>query len=250
MPQPRYGYRRTFSSDNFPPVLKWLIIVNVVVYVVDFLFGGMNIAGATLHDHVRAIFGLSAFGVTNSFFVWQLVTYMFVHGGLMHLLFNMLTLWFFGTTLERDWGSRQFLKYYLYCGIAAGVCVLIADFLTRDSITIGASGAIFGVLVAFGVLYPNQTVLMSFLFPIRAKYMVMIYAAIELLLTFGPNSGISTIAHLGGMAFGYVYLKGRLPKAKLRLPNLGAAYKQWKLQRAKKKFQVYMRKHGNGPWVN
>ena len=84
--------------------------------------------------------------------------------------------------------------------------------------------------------------LMCFLFPIKAKYPVMIYAAIELLMTFGPNTGVSTIAHLGGMAFGYVYLKGRLPK--VRMPDLGGAYRQWKLARAKKKFQVYMRKHG------
>ena len=111
----------------------------------------------------------------------------------------------------------------------------LGDWSTR---TIGASGAIFGVLVAFGVLYPNQTVLMNFLFPIKAKYMVMIYAAIELLMTVGPNTGVSTIAHLGGMAFGYVYLKGRLPR--LKIPDWQGAYKQWKLQRAKKKFQVYM----------
>lgn len=250
MPQPRYGYRQTFYSDYFPPGLKWLIIVNVAVFVLQYLFGGYVIAGYPLIEHLRAIFALSAAGVIHNFYVWQIFTYMFLHGGIWHLLFNLLTLWFFGTTLERDWGTRQFLKYYFLCGIAAGVCVLIADILVRDSITIGASGAIFGVLVAFGVLYPNQTVLMSFLFPIKAKYMVMIYAAIELLMTFGPNSGISTIAHLGGMAFGYVYLKGRLPRLRLAIPDVGSAYKQWKLQRAKKKFQVYMRKHGNGPWVN
>ena len=145
-------------------------------------------------------------GAVQSLFVWQLFTYMFLHGGITHLLFNMLTLWFFGTQLERDWGTRRFLKYYFYCGIAAGVCVLAANMAVGDWVrpTIGASGAIFGVLVAFGVLYPNQTVLMNFLFPIKAKYMVMIYAAIELLLTIGPNTGVSTVAHLGGMAFGYV----------------------------------------------
>jgi membrane associated rhomboid family serine protease len=116
--------------------------------------------------------------------------------------------------------------------------------------TVGSSGAIFGLLVAFGVLYPNQTVLMNFLFPIKAKYMVMIYAAIELLLTFGPNNGVSTIAHLGGMAFGYIYLKSKLPR--LGLADARSAYNQWRLQRAKRKFQVYMRKHGKGggPWVN
>jgi membrane associated rhomboid family serine protease len=244
MPQPRFGYRRSFFSDYFPPGLKWLLISNTLVYVIYYL-GGRSLAGM-----MTTLFSLYAAGVVHGLYVWQLFTYMFLHGGIWHLLFNMLTLWFFGTQLERDWGTRRFLKYYFYCGIAAGVCVLLVNMAVGDwgTPTIGASGAIFGVLVAFGVLYPNQTVLMSFLFPIKAKYMVMIYAGIELLMTFGPNTGVSTIAHLGGMAFGYVYLKGRLPRVKM--PELGGAYKQWKLQRAKKKFQVYMRKHGNGPWVN
>jgi hypothetical protein len=106
------------------------------------------------------------------------------------------------------------------------------------------------VLVAFGVCYPNQTVLMNFLFPIKAKYLVMIYAVIELLLTFGPNTGVSTVAHLGGMAFGYLYLKGRLPQ--FSMPDVAGAYRQWRLRRAKKKFQVYMRKQDGrrGPWTN
>ncbi len=115
--------------------------------------------------------------------------------------------------------------------------------------TVGASGAIYGLLMAFGVLFPNQTVLMGFLFPIKAKYMVMIYGAVELVLAFGVNDGVSNIAHLGGMLFGYVYLQGRLPR--MNLPDWRGAYRQWKLRRAKKKFQVYMRKHNDrGPWVN
>src|SRR5881394_112784 len=204
MPQPRFGYRRSFVSDYFPPGLKWLILVNVAVFVAMFVSPPVGRLFSTL-------FSLYKDGI-HSFLVWQVFTYMFLHGGLMHLLFNMLTLWFFGTQLERDWGTRRFLKYYFLCGMAAGVCVIIANEIVGDPRpTVGASGAIFGVLVAFGVLYPNQTVLMNFLFPIKAKYMVMIYAAIELLMTFGPNSGVSTVAHLGGMAFGYVYLKGRLP---------------------------------------
>jgi len=244
MPQLRFGNRRSFFSDYFPPGLKWLIISNVAVFVLSFL------GGSWVQRNLTVLFALYAEGAVRSLFVWQLFTYMFLHGGITHLLFNMLTLWFFGSQLERDWGTRRFLKYYFYCGIAAGICVLAVNMAIGDWVrpTIGASGAIFGVLVAFGVLYPNQTVLMNFLFPIKAKYMVMIYAAIELLMTFGPNTGISTIAHLGGMAFGYVYLKGRLPR--IKLPEIGVAYRQWKLQRAKKKFQVYMRKHGNGPRVN
>jgi membrane associated rhomboid family serine protease len=244
MPQSRYRYRSSFLNDYFPPGVKWLLIVNTAVFIL------YTLGGYTLQRPMIVLFGLSANAAIKSFLVWQVFTYMFLHQGVWHLLFNMLTLWMFGTQIERDMGTRRFLKYYFYCGIAAGICVLLVNMAIGDwkTPTIGASGAIFGVLVAFGVLYPNQTVLMNFLFPIKAKYMVMIYAAIELLVTFGPNTGVSTVAHLGGMAFGYVYLKGRLPK--VVLPDLRGAYKQWKLQRAKKKFQVYMRKHGNGPWVN
>jgi len=244
MPQPRFGYRRSFISDYFPPGLKWLLISNTAIFVLQYLFprslGGM----------MTTLFSLYLAGVVRGLYVWQIFTYMFLHGGIGHLLFNMLTLWFFAAQLERDWGTKRFLKYYFYCGIAAGICVLLVNWAVGDwaTPTIGASGAIYGVLVAFAVLYPNQTVLMYFLFPIKAKYMVMIFIGIELLVTFGPNTGVSTIAHLGGAAFGYIYLKGRLPR--VRVPELGSAYKQWKLQRAKKKFQVYMRKHGKGPWVN
>jgi len=243
MPQPRFG-RRSFIDNYFPPGLKWLIISNVAVFLLYF------VGGSWVQRNLTVLFALYAEGAIRSLFLWQLFTYMFLHGGITHLLFNMLTLWFFGTQLERDWGTRRFLKYYFYCGIAAGICVLAANMAVGDWVrpTIGASGAIFGVLVAFGVLYPNQTVLMNFLFPIKAKYMVMIYAAIELLMTLGPNTGVSTVAHLGGMAFGYVYLKGRLPR--IKLPEVRSTYRQWKLQRAKKKFQVYMRKHGGGPRVN
>ncbi len=189
--------------------------------------------------------------------IWRLVTYLFVHGGIWHLLVNMFTLWMFGAGLERDWGTRQFLKYYFLCGVGAGICdVVVNAMLGRWNVsTIGASGAIYGLLLAFGVLYPEQTVLFSFLFPIKAKYFVMIYGAIELLAALGTqNSGVSNIAHLGGMAFGFVYLKmGLMHKLHLPgMPNWRARYNQWKLQRAKKKFQVYMRKHGSdrGPWVN
>jgi membrane associated rhomboid family serine protease len=135
--------------------------------------------------------------------------------------------------------------------MAAGACVLAANLAVRSwyVATIGSSGAIFGVIVAFGVLYPDQTVLMNFLFPIKAKYMVMIFIAIELLMTFGPNTGVSTVAHLGGAAFGYLYVKRRLPA--MRAPDFGGEYRRWKMGRAKKRFQVYLRKKGGGnPWVN
>ncbi len=246
MRQTRYPYSRSSFYGYFPAGVKWLLITNVAVFLIYFL------GGAAVQRHATVLFALSAQAAIRNLLVWQVFTYMFLHGGLLHLLFNMLTLWMFGMQLEQEWGTRRFLKYYFYCGIAAGICVLLVNMAIGDwfTPTIGSSGAIFGLLVAFGVLYPNQTVLMNFLFPIKAKYMVMIYAAIELLLTFGPNTGVSTIAHLGGMAFGYVYLKSRLPA--FSMPDLRGAYRQWKLQRAKRKFQVYLRKHGRdgGPWVN
>jgi membrane associated rhomboid family serine protease len=246
MPPARYPYRtRSSFYGYFPTGIKWLLISNTVVFLLYFLGGG------DLQRHLLTLFALYAEGAVRTLFVWQIFTYMFLHGGITHLLFNMLTLWMFGMQIEQDWGTRQFLKYYFLCGMAAGVCVLAVNMAMGDwqSPTIGASGAIFGLLLAFGVLYPDQKVLVGFLFPLKAKYMVMIYAGIELLLTLGAtNTGVSTIAHLGGMAFGWVYLKGRWPK--LRMPDWRGAYRQWKMQRAKKKFQVYMRKHGNGPWVN
>jgi membrane associated rhomboid family serine protease len=241
----RYPYGRSSFYGYFPTGVKWLLIVNTAIFLLT------SLAPRSLMADV-AIFSLVPYTVVHRFTVWQLVTYLFLHGGVWHLLFNMLTLWMFGTQLERDWGTRRFLKYYFICGIGAGLFdvtlhAVLADWGTR---TIGASGAIMGLLLAFGVMYPNQTVLMNFLFPIKAKYLVMIYAAIELLVTLGPNTGVSSIAHLGGMAVGYVYLKGRLPH--LRMVDFGGAYRQWKLDRAKKKFQVYLRKHnrGGGPWVN
>jgi len=242
----RYPMRRSFLFGSLPPGIKWLLISNTAVYLIYYL------GGAAVQRSLQTLFALYVAGAVQSLYVWQLFTYMFMHAGILHLLFNMLTLWMFGTNLEQDWGTRRFLKYYFYCGLAAGVCVLVGNFLVRQPYvpTVGASGAIFGVLVAFGVCYPNQTVLMNFLFPIKAKYLVMIYAGIELLLTFGPNTGVSTVAHLGGMAFGYLYLKGRLPR--FSMPDIAGAYRQYKLQRAKRKFQVYLRKHGGGrgPWVN
>jgi len=247
MPQREYRFRSLTSSNYLPTGVKWLLIANVAVFLPYYLS-----AGTALHDYLTAIVSLSAQGVLRTFMLWQFASYMFLHGTILHILFNMLTLWMFGMSLEQEWGTRRFLRYYFLCGLAAAVCVLAVNVALGEwhVHTLGASGAIFGLLVAFGMLYPNQVVLMMFLFPIKAKYMVMIYAGIELLLTFGPNTGVSTIAHLGGMAFGYVYLKSRWQYKRLSMPDIRGAYRQWRLARAKKKFQVYMRKQGRGPWVN
>src|ERR1035438_7928931 len=179
MAQSRYTYRRSFFSNYFTTGVKWLLIANTAVFVLMLVFP---------NDLLRL--ALSPSGVLKGFKVWQLFTYLFLHGGITHLLFNMLALWMFGTPLERDWGTRQFLKYYFICGVGAGLCDVLMNAAVGNwhTSTIGASGAIYGLLLAFGVCYPEQTVLMGFLFPIKAKFMVMIYAAVELYLsTLGNN---------------------------------------------------------------
>jgi membrane associated rhomboid family serine protease len=246
MAQPRYTYRRSFFSGYFTTGVKWLLITNTAVFLLWFL------GGRPIQSHLLTLFALTPELTIRNFMVWQLFTYLFLHGGVWHLIFNMLTLWMFGSPLEQTWGTRRFLKYYFICGMGAGLFDLALNILFGhwDSTTIGASGAIYGLLVGFGVLFPETTVLMSFLFPIKAKYMVMIYAGVELLMSMGVNSGVSNIAHLGGMVVGFVYLKSRIPGLRIKLPDWRGAYRQWKLQRAKKKFQVYMKKHDRGPWVN
>jgi membrane associated rhomboid family serine protease len=240
-------YRTTsYLSGSFPPGVKWLIIVNVAIFLVQ-KFSERT----SLEDAIRLLY-LVPYTVVHSFTIWQVATYLFLHGGVWHLLVNMFTLWMFGRSLESDWGTRQFLKYYFLCGIGAGICDVAVNALLGNwrSATIGASGAIYGLLLAFGVMYPNQTILFDFIFPIKAKYFVMIYGALALYGAMGANSGVSNVAHLGGMVFGYLYLKTGLRR--LRMPamaDLRVRYNQWKLQRAKKKFQVYMKKRG-GPWVN
>ena len=164
----------------------------------------------------------------------------------------------FGKDLEAAWGTRRFLKFYFLCGLGAGVCVVVANYIFGSPYTrtIGASGAIYGLLMAFGMTYPDTTVLFSFLFPIKAKYFVMIIGAMAFLSSLGANNGVSNVAHLGGMLFGYAFLKyealagGRRGGFSLG-ESLRYRYKQWQLERNRRKFQVYMRKQGRGgPWVN
>jgi membrane associated rhomboid family serine protease len=232
-------YRSLSTSGYFPPGVKWLLIANVALFLPYYL-------SADVRGHLLTVFSLVPEFVVKKFFIWQLATYLFLHEGIGHILFNMLALWMFGSVLERDWGTRFFLKYYFVCGIGAGLCDVFVNAVMGNlgaTHTIGASGAIYGLLLAFGVLYPNQTVLFSFIFPMKAKYMVMIVGAIAFLSALGANSNVSHIAHLGGMAFGYAYLRGRL--LRVDLGYFRREYNAWKLRRAKKRFQVYLRKHGS-----
>src|SRR3984893_7253959 len=191
-----YKFRAGGYAYFFPRAVKWLLISNIAIFVISFF---------TARFEVGQIFNLLALSpelVLKHFAIWQLVTYMFLHGSFGHILFNMLTLWMFGMDLERDWGTKRFLKYYFICGIGAGLCdVLVNAALGHlNTRTIGSSGAIYGLLLAFGVLYPDRVV-------------VMIIGAIAFMSSLGSSgSGVSNVAHLGGMLFGYLYLRMRFPQ--------------------------------------
>jgi len=249
---------RTFYANYFPPGVKWLIIVNCAIFVLRMFFPP-NPSNIFHLDWLTEHFGLVPRAVRYNANIWQLFTYMFLHGGIWHIVFNMLTLWMFGLDLERDWGTRRFLRYYFLCGVGAGVCAVVAalflasgpDDVMLGLPTIGASGAIFGVLLAFGVVYADRIILMMLLFPIKAKYAVMIFGVIELYYVWQPSRGVSNIAHLGGMLFGYIFLKVRFR----RVDPVGYIQNRWKnyrIERARRKFQVYLKKRGSGDdrWVN
>jgi membrane associated rhomboid family serine protease len=237
-----YRYRTSSISFGGPltPVVRNIIIACVAVFVVQLLAG----------NSITYYFSLTPALVTHEFYFWQFFTYMFLHdrGDVLHLLFNMLSLFMFGCELERYWGGRRFFTYYCVTGVGAGLCVFLipSNYLVS---TLGASGAIYGVLLAYGLTFPDRILYMYLLFPLPAKYFVMIIGGIVFLTALASsNSGISSAAHLGGMAFGYLYLKqfgGRRARSRTRTSPVSAikdAYLQWKLKRARRKFAVYLNK--------
>jgi len=232
-----------FYVPGFPKGVKWLLITNVAIFILGYF------AGLLQMDRPLAILALVPARVVRDGFIWQLATYLFLHGGFGHILWNMLALLMFGADLEGTWGTRRFLQFYFFCGIGAGICVVLFNYILPWGNplvpTIGSSGAIFGILMAYAMLYPTRTILFGFLIPIQVKYFVMIIGAIAFLSSFQVNNGVSEFAHLGGLLFGYLFLK--TPNLNFDLAGpFRRQYSEWKLQRAKKKFQVYLRKQGSG----
>lgn len=194
----------------FPPVIKNLLILNGVIFVLQ-TFGGMvsTESGLTFNNIITRYFGLIPLEgfVGWTFFPWQLITYQFLHGGFTHVFFNMLMLWMFGMEIENQWGSKKFLYFYLLCGVVAGLAHLfIAPLLGGGNApVVGASGAIYGVMVAFAMMYPNRYIFIYFLFPVKAKYLIGILLVMEFL--FVPSGGsVAHLAHLGGAFAGFIYL--------------------------------------------
>ena len=188
-----------------PPAIKTIIIANVAV----FLFQSSAIG--PLLTTLGALWPLGSNNASGySFHVWQLVTYMFLHGSMPHIFFNMFALWIFGAEIENYWGTRHFTAYYFICGIGAAVINLLAT-MGDPNPTVGASGAIYGVLLAFGMMFPDRYIYLYFLFPVKAKYFVAGYAFIEFISGFGSRamgsgSDVAHFAHLGGMLVGFIYI--------------------------------------------
>lgn len=207
MPYYYYGDRPQIGfGGGLTPMVKKLIIANIAIFIFQIMLGS-----APSRQFIN-LFGLVPAFVFRELRLWQFFTYMFLHGGLWHIIFNMFVLWMFGSDLEKEWGERRFLHYYLITGMGAGFVYYLSA-LNSPIPTIGASGAIFGILVAFGMTFPEKiiTLLIFFVFPVsmRAKHLVILFAVIELLLHLSPGSarGVARFAHLGGMLVGYLYLK-------------------------------------------
>jgi membrane associated rhomboid family serine protease len=239
----RYAPRPSAVSYSFGPgpitfAVKWLIIANVAMFLVTLVYRPLVL-----------YLGLIPERVIEQQWIWQPVTYLFLHGGPVHILFNMLGIWMFGVELERLWGTRFFLKYYAITGIGAGLTVVAVGLLpfastafTYEAVTIGASGALYGLLMAFAFYYPDRPILMFLLFPIPAKYFVMIIGAMAFLSA--PNSQVSEAAHLGGLIIGYLYLRGGRGGLTAEIKY---RYLKWKMNRLRRKFDVYS--GGRSDWV-
>ncbi len=208
---------RVQKFNFLPPIVKNLLIINTLFLLADYALGAkFNI---NLNDYL----GLH-FPGTKYFGWWQYITYMFMHADFSHLFFNMFALWMFGNAIENYWGSVRFLIYYLITGIGAGIVqnvvlgleihsVVMQGYafsavlpMFQNAVTIGASGAVFGILLAFGMMFPNMLIYIYFLFPMKAKWFVILSAVLELFFGVSGSDGVAHFAHLGGMLFGLILI--------------------------------------------
>ena len=219
----------SFGPGPITPAVKWIIWANVAAFV-----------ATVIHHDLIYVFGVVPSDVIERYRLWQPITYMFMHAGPTHILFNMLGIWMFGVELERLWGTNFFLRYYAVTGIGAAITTILVALLpfaitasTYDTVTVGASGALFGILLAFALYYPERPILMALIFPIPAKYFVIIIGALSYVSSPG---GVAHAAHLGGLIFGYLYLQGGRGGLTAEMKY---RYLKWKMNRLRRKFDVY-----------
>ena len=194
---PRSFSHEPINFKNMPPAIKLLIVINAAVFALSYVVGG----------RFFDMFGLVSEHVINDRWVWQPITYLFLHGGFMHLLFNLFALWMFGMPVEAQWGQKEFLKYYVLCGLGAAVASLAMAPHSQVPV-IGASGPVYGMLVAFAMLYPDAVVYLYFLIPVKAAHMALLFGLIEFFSgATASTPGVARFAHLGGMVTGYLYIR-------------------------------------------
>jgi membrane associated rhomboid family serine protease len=193
-----------FSSRPkiFTDAIKVIVWSNIIIFLLKIISQNPT---TPLFNPVVDLFGLSSSNVWPRF--WQPLTYLFIHKDFLHVFFNMFVLWMFGSELESIWGRRSFLKYYFLTGIGSGLVWLALNITNTNYVLAGASGAVYGVLLAFGMMFPNRTVYLYFLFPIKVKYLVMILVAAEFILSMNSASDISHITHLSAVLIGFIYLR-------------------------------------------
>lgn len=235
-----------FGPGPVTPAVRALLVLNAVGYLLPLLAPALTIW-----------LGLVPALVAGRWWVWQPVTYMFLHGGLFHLLFNMLALWMFGVDLERQWGTRFFTRFYFVAGVGAACTTLVMSWLPfgfaetlYESVTVGASGAIYGLLVAFAMTYPHRPIYMYMLFPIPARVFVAIIGAVSFMSSITqPSGGVAHATHLGGLVAGYAYLASRRGYV---FGTIRSQWLRWRLARMRRRFDVHDggRKGSGGPRVH
>jgi membrane associated rhomboid family serine protease len=236
------GASYSFGPGPITPAVRGIIIANVAVFLVTYLSPRF----------VIGTFGLIPADVVQHGRIWQVFTYLFLHspGSLTHILFNMLAVWMFGVDLERRWGSRGFLTYYFVTGVGAGICTVLVSLLPFEGArvsygvpTIGASGAVYGLLLAWGVLFPARQILFMLLFPLTARMYVILMGAIAFFSALAAtDNGVANVAHLSGLVIGWLYLKG--PRD-LRL-DFQYRLTRWRMDRMRRRFDVH--RGGRDDW--
>jgi len=204
------GRRSLFAEMGISPAVKWLIVANVVAFIVQaFLFRAVA-AGSAGAESVIWNLMLHGRDLFVHFRVWQLVTYMFLHGGIGHLFFNMLMLWMFGTSVEKSLGTRRFLWLYFLSGVFGGLCQALVDLTAPSLGIIGASGGVFGIMVAFGMLFGEAMVLVFFFFPMKAKHMALVFVGMNVMILVTGQQGVAALAHLGGAGAAWLFIRFNL----------------------------------------
>jgi len=233
------------------PAVRALVYTNVAIFLVSF------VAAMSGNETIIAVLGLTPQLLFEQLYVWTPITYLFVHDptGFGHILFNMLALWMFGVDLERRWGTRAFVRYYFVTGVGAGIGTALLSLLPYAAMrnmypvpTVGASGAIYGLLLAWAVLFPARQILFMFIFPLPARVAALLMAGMAFLTAAsGRNGSVAEATHLSGFVIGWFYLKG--PR-QLQL-DLQYRLTKWRMARMRKKFNVHAGgrdRHGN--WVH